>query len=50
MSGILDHSEGPVTQSMKDEFEELLEHSEEADKNFEAEIEKEMKKFNSMSQ
>ena len=45
MSGILDHSEGPVTQSMKTEFELLVEEAKTADKNYNAAIEKELTKL-----
>jgi hypothetical protein len=45
MSGILDHSEGPVTQSMKTEFKQLIEDSKIADEKYNSSVEKEMKKL-----
>ena len=45
MSGILDHSEGPVTQSMKTEFAQLLVDSKVADEKYNADIEKELAKL-----
>jgi photosystem II stability/assembly factor-like uncharacterized protein len=45
MSGILDHSEGPVTQSMKSELEVLIKEVNAADKDYNAAIEKELKKL-----
>ena len=44
-SGILDHSEGPVSGSMKAEFKELIEQADAVDIKFEADLEKETKKF-----
>jgi hypothetical protein len=49
MSGILDHSEGPVTGSMKAEFKELMEQADAADEKFEADLEKEVKKFDKLT-
>ena len=49
MSGILDHSEGPVTGSMKAEFKELLEQADAADEKFESDLEKEVKKFQKLT-
>ena len=45
MSGILDHSEGLVTQSMQIEFQVLIEETIAADENYKAAIEPELKKF-----
>jgi hypothetical protein len=45
MSGILDHSEGPVTTSMKSEFQGLVEEAKAADEKYLAAIEPELKKF-----
>ncbi len=45
MSGILDHSEGPVTTSMKNEFKELVEEAKAADAKYLANVEPELKKF-----
>ena len=45
MSGILDHSEGPVTQSMKTEFEQLIEDSKAVDKKYNANIKIELSRF-----
>jgi photosystem II stability/assembly factor-like uncharacterized protein len=45
MSGILDHSEGPVTQSMKNEFQGLVKEAEEADTAFQAALAPELEKF-----
>jgi hypothetical protein len=49
MSGILDHSEGPVTGSMKAEFKELMEQADAADDKFEFDLEKEVKKFDKLT-
>ena len=49
MSGILDHSEGPVTGSMKAEFKELMEQANAADAKFEAAFGKEVKKFDKLT-
>lgn len=48
MSGILDHSEGPVTQSMKSELEMLKKEVVAADKNYNTAIEKEVKKLSKL--
>lgn len=48
MSGILDHSEGPVTTSMKKEFAALVREAEAADASFQASVQSEMDKFESM--
>ena len=48
MSGILDHSEGPVTTSMKTEFQELVEEAKTADDSYLVAIEPELKKFEKM--
>lgn len=48
MSGILDHSEGPVTTSMKTEFQELVEEAEEADAKYLEAIKPELKKFENL--
>ena len=48
MSGILDHSEGPVTQSMKIEFEQIIKEANTADKNYNVAIEKELNKLNAI--
>ena len=45
MSGILDHSEGPVTQSMKTEFKKLVADSKVADEKYNTDIEKELAKL-----
>ena len=45
MSGILDHSEGPVTQSMKTEFQLVVEAAKAADEKFNSEIKKELGKL-----
>jgi photosystem II stability/assembly factor-like uncharacterized protein len=45
MSGILDHSEGPVTQSMKTEFQHVVEAAKAADEKFDADIQKEIDKL-----
>ncbi|WP_282123379.1 WD40/YVTN/BNR-like repeat-containing protein [Algibacter mikhailovii] len=45
MSGILDHSEGPVTQSMKTEFQLVVEAAKAADEKFDAEIKEELAKL-----
>ena len=45
MSGILDHSEGPVTQSMKTEFQLVVEAAKAADEKFNSEIKKELDKL-----
>jgi len=46
MSGILDHSEGPVTRNMKEVYENLVEESEVADTKYNSVIEAELAKFN----
>jgi hypothetical protein len=45
MSGILDGSEGPVTQSMKIEFEQLIEDSKAVDEKYNADIKIELSRF-----
>jgi photosystem II stability/assembly factor-like uncharacterized protein len=45
MSGILDHSEGPVSGSMKTEFKELIEQADAVDNKFDTDLEKELRKF-----
>jgi len=45
MSGILDHSEGPVTQSMKIEFQNLVDEVKAADDKYKKAIEPELKKL-----
>jgi photosystem II stability/assembly factor-like uncharacterized protein len=45
MSGILDHSEGPVTQSMKTEFQGLVKEAEAADAAYKASMDAELAKF-----
>jgi hypothetical protein len=45
MSGILDGSEGPVTQSMKTEFEQLIEDSKAVDEKYNADIKIELSRF-----
>jgi hypothetical protein len=48
LSGILDHTEGPVPGSMKAEFSEILKLADTADEEFEAALEKEVRKFEKM--
>jgi len=48
MSGILDHSEGPVTQSMKTEFQQLIRGAKVADDQYNVAIEKELKKLDKL--
>jgi hypothetical protein len=45
LSGILDHSEGPVTGNMKAVYSELLEESKAADAAFKASVDKELPRF-----
>lgn len=45
MSGILDHSEGPVTEQMKIEYQKVLQEADAADLEFEAVITTELQKF-----
>jgi hypothetical protein len=45
MSGILDHSEGPITQSMKTEFKQLVADSKAADEKYNADIKNELAKL-----
>jgi hypothetical protein len=45
MSGILDHSEGPVTQSMKTEFKQIVADSKAADEEYNNSIKVELAKF-----
>jgi len=49
MSGILDHSEGPVTQSMLTEFQVLIEEAKAADANYQDAIEPELKNFEKLT-
>ena len=49
MSGILDHSEGPVTQSMKAEFQILVDEAKAADDKYKLAIEPELKKFEKLT-
>lgn len=46
MSGILDHSEGPVTRNMKEVYQNLVEESKVADANYNSSIEANLTKFN----
>lgn len=46
MSGILDHSEGPVTQSMKTEFQGVLDDAKVADEEYEKTMTPTLAKFN----
>ena len=48
MSGILDHSEGPVTQSMKTEFKQIVADSKAADEKYNADIKKELAKLDGL--
>jgi hypothetical protein len=48
MSGILDHSEGPVTQSMKAVYQDLIDASKAADDNYNADIKKELAKLDKL--
>ena len=48
MSGILDHSEGPVSQSMKSELEVLKKEVNAADKDYNTAIENELKKLDKL--
>lgn len=50
MSGILDHSEGPVTQSMKTEFEQLKVEDKAATEQYDKDIAKALEKFNKLMQ
>ncbi len=45
MSGILDHSEGPVSQSMQNEFQVILEEAKSADENYNSSISEELAKL-----
>ncbi|MBT8181595.1 MAG: hypothetical protein KJO53_08400 [Eudoraea sp.] len=45
MSGILDHSEGPVTTQMHSEFQEVLKDADNADATFKQSIDTELSKF-----
>jgi len=45
MSGILDHSEGPVSQSMKAVYAQLVEDAKAADEQFNKSIEAELARF-----
>jgi len=48
MSGILDHSEGPVTQNMKQVYQNLVEESKAADEQYNAEINRELAKLDKL--
>jgi photosystem II stability/assembly factor-like uncharacterized protein len=48
MSGILDHSEGPVTQSMKTEYQLVVEAATTADEKFNSDIQKEIDKLDNI--
>jgi hypothetical protein len=48
MSGILDHSEGPVTQNMKAVYQGLVEEASAADAKFRSSMEAELAKFNKL--
>jgi hypothetical protein len=48
MSGILDHSEGPVTQSMKTEFKQLVDDAKVADTKYNSSIKEELETLNSI--
>jgi len=48
MSGILDHSEGPVTNNMKEVFKGLVEQSQAADAEFDSRLEAELAKFDEL--
>ena len=48
MSGILDHSEGPVAKSMKEVYQNLVEESKVADAKYKSSIEKELNKFDKL--
>ena len=48
MSGILDHSEGPVTEQMKAEFKKVLEEADNADAKYESSIDPELSKFDKL--
>ena len=50
MSGILDHSEGPVTAQMKAEFQQVLQEAQKADAQYQAAIGPELEKFEEMVQ
>jgi hypothetical protein len=45
MSGILDHSEGPVTNNMKEVFKGLVEQAQAADAEYNSNIKAELAKF-----
>jgi len=48
MSGILDHSEGPVTENMKAVYQELVEEAKAADAAFMSSLDPELAKFNKL--
>ena len=48
MSGILDHSEGPVTQSMKTEFKQIVADSKAADDKYNSSVKKELEALNTI--
>jgi hypothetical protein len=50
LSGILDHSEGPVTANMKAVYAQLLEESKAADAAYQASMDKELPKFEKVVQ
>jgi len=45
MSGIMDHSEGPVTQSMQTELKQVMVDAAAADEKFDADINRELAKL-----
>ena len=48
MSGILDHSEGPVTEQMKAEFKKVITEADEADAKYKSAIDPELSKFDNL--
>ena len=48
ISGILDHSEGPVTNNMKEVYKDLVVQSKEADEKYNVEIEKGLAKLDKL--
>ena len=46
ISGILDHSEGPVTRNMKEVYQSLVEESKVADAKYNSSIDADLTKFN----
>ena len=49
MSGILDHSEGPVTQNMKTVYQNLVEEAKAVDANYKSSVEAELAKFEKLT-